>query len=85
MQWELELEACLKKLSQTKTSIEQSKHSVLWKLAIASKLKRESSVTNAWLSERLHMGVPNSVSNFCGKYRREVEAKCEYAKILENI
>jgi len=63
----------------------KSKYSEGWKLAVASKLKRETSVTNAWLSEALHMGVPNSVSNLCGKYIKNQEKKCPHAKTLKNM
>ncbi len=84
-QWEMALMACLKTLGKSHSDARNSKYSEDWKLAVASKLKRETSATNAWLSERLHMGVPNSVSNLCVIYRKEREKKCSYAKILKNM
>ena len=53
--------------------------------AISSKLKRESSVTNAWLSDRLNMGKPRAVSAICGKYAREREGTCEWARRLKEL
>jgi hypothetical protein len=54
-----------------------------WKLAVATQLKRRTSVTNAWLSEMLQMGVPNAVSDYCGNYAKEVERNCRFAKKLK--
>ena len=34
------------------------------------RLKRETSPTNAWLSQQLSMGVPNEVSDYRGKCQR---------------
>ena len=83
--WEMALKACIKTLGKSPSDARNSKYSEEWKLAVASKLKRETSATNAWLSEMLRMGVPNSVSNLCVKYRKEREKKCPHAKILSNM
>jgi hypothetical protein len=83
--WEAALTACLARLGTGEDEAAQCKFSERWKLAIASKLKRETSVTNAWLAQRLSMGVPNSVSNLCGVYRRNAEPRCTYAKKLKNV
>lgn len=50
-----------------------TKRSADWKLAVSLKLKREASVTNRWLAERLAMGTPKGVSAFCGLYPKERE------------
>ena len=83
--WQAALEACLHRLGFSQADATQAKYSERWKLAIASKLKRETSVTNRWLARQLSMGVPNSVSNLCGVYRREAEARCTYARKLKNM
>ncbi len=49
-----------------------------WKLAIALKLKRETSATNAWLAVPLIMGTPKGVSSFCGKYAKERQAHWDF-------
>ena len=53
-----------------------------WKVAIAAKLKAETSATNAWISERLSMGAPNAVSDYYGKYLKNRAKKCPLAKKL---
>jgi putative transposase len=83
--WSAALEACLGDLKMTADDVARSRYSVPWKLAIASKLKRETAVSNAWLAENLNMGVPNSVSNLVGVYRRQAEAHCPSAKKLGNM
>ncbi len=83
-QWEMALKTCLKALGKRRSEAKKSKYSEAWKLAIASKLKRETSVTNAWLSEALYMGEPKSVSNLCGKYTKNREKKCPHAQILKS-
>ena len=56
-----------------------------WKLAIGSKMKRETSVSNKWLSERLHMGVARGVSSNCAIYRKQREAHCPHTKRLKDF
>jgi hypothetical protein len=45
-------------------------------------MKSTTSVTNGWLSENLHMGKPNAVSDYCGKYVRMLSENCPLAKKL---
>jgi putative transposase len=85
LQWEKFVQIALSELNFSEEDISQSAYSVRWKLAIASQLKRSSSAPNPWLSKRLNMGVPNAVSNNCGRYQREEEIRCEYAKQLKNM
>jgi len=84
-QWEALLDRCLSILDMNARSATQAKNSEPWKLAIATKMKRETSVTNAWLSERLSMGAPNAVSDYCGKYSKTAERKCPFARKLEKL
>ena len=41
------------------------------KVKIAARLRRETTMTLAWISERLHMGAPGHVS--CLLYRKEAD------------
>jgi hypothetical protein len=66
LQWEHFLALALKSLGKSQAEVAQSPFSAPWKLAIASRLRRETSVTNRWLSEHLRMVQPNSVSTTCG-------------------
>jgi REP element-mobilizing transposase RayT len=83
LQWQLLLEKCMKLLQKTTKDLETRPKAPAWKLAIGSRLKRTCSVTNQWLSESLQMGNPKGVSAICGKYQREREATCPFAKVLE--
>ncbi|MDA1065585.1 MAG: transposase [Verrucomicrobia bacterium] len=83
--WEASLTQCLSHLRKTTKDAQKEKRSVDWKLAIASKLKRETAVTNAWLTKHLEMGATRSVSAICGVYQREKESSCPQAKALGNL
>ena len=85
LRWEGYLEASLKALSKNEADLESARKSQRWKLAIAASMKRETSVTNQWLSEHLYMGAPNAISSACGKYEREVQNSRKYAKRLRNL
>lgn len=83
--WEAGLLKCLSRLGKNKEDAESDKRSADWKLAVAAKLKRETSVTNAWLTEHLNMGTARSVSAICGVYLREREGSCREAKQLKKL
>jgi len=83
--WSGALKGCLARLELTGKDAARDPYSARWKLAIASKLRRETSVTNKWLAEHLVMGVPNSVSNLCGVYRRNEERRCPVARRLKDM
>jgi hypothetical protein len=83
--WELCLAKALKALKKSEADTTDAKRSDPWKLAIASKMKRETSVSNKWLSERLHMGVARGVSSNCAIYRKRREARCPHARGLKNL
>ena len=83
--WDTALSKRLELLGKNPSDAEGEKLSAAWKLAIASKLKRESSGTNAWLSDRLNMGKPRAVSAIWGKYAGEREGACEWARRLKGL
>jgi REP element-mobilizing transposase RayT len=85
LQWESYVLAALKAVRKTQADVTAGKYSEAWKLAIASKMKRETSVTNQWLSDRLNMGVANGVSSNCGIYRQLHEQDCQHAQQLVKL
>ena len=85
MRWELCLAKALKALKKSEADTTDARRSDPWKLAIASKMKRETSVSNKWLSERLHMGVARGVSSNCAIYRKQREAHCPHTKRLKDF
>jgi putative transposase len=85
LRWELCLAKALKALKKSEADTTDAKRSEPWKLAIASKMKRETSVSNKWLGERLHMGVARGVSSNCAIYRKQREARCPHTKRLKNF
>ncbi len=82
MGWEDDLCRYLKILKIDPTELQTMRKSDRRKVAIAARLKNSTSVTNVWLSVNLHMGKPNAVSDYCGKYVRTVEANCPLARKL---
>lgn len=85
LHWENLLRRSLEHVEKSEADIRGDKFSADWKLAIATKLRRESAVSNRWLSDALQMGAPNAVSNNCGRYQREREHACPWAKRLTNM
>ena len=83
MGWEEDLRRYLKTLKIDPSELRSMRKSDRRKVAMAVRLKNTTSVTNVWLSENLHMGKPNAVSDYCGKYVRMVEASCPLAKKLK--
>ena len=56
-----------------------------WKIALATWLKRGSSVPNRWISEHLHMGPPDAVSRYVGEVTRGEPSRAEAGAILERL
>jgi len=42
-------------------------YSAPWKVAIAAALRQTTSASNRWIAEKLHMGAPNSVSQYLSR------------------
>lgn len=80
--WEESLHRCLRLLKKKPDDVEGDRRSARWNVAIAAKLIRETSATNAWIAQALDLGVPNAVSDYCGKYVRGAERDCPFAKKL---
>ena len=83
--WENGLAMCLDALGKGSADISTDAKSAAWKLAIASKLKSETSVTNDWLGASLNMGRGRSVSAILGRYAKSSKAKCKSYRQLSNL
>ena len=54
-------------LGKDATAIREDLKSADWKLMLAAVMKRYTSATNVWITERLNMGIPQAVSQNVGK------------------
>ncbi|MGJ8649474.1 MAG: transposase [Opitutaceae bacterium] len=61
--WEQIVKTEMKRLKKKESDIENSKKGADWKVAIAKRLRKETTVKNPWIAQRLQMGHPNYVSN----------------------
>ncbi len=66
-EWEERLEAGISALRRRLSEAPAEPKSAPWKVALAAWLKRHTSATNRWLTERLHMGPPDAVSRYVGE------------------
>jgi len=71
--WESLLQRGLSAAGKSEQAALAVKKSEEWKIWIARELKRRSNAPNAWISRRLHMGVPQAVTVNIGRF--EAEAK----------
>ncbi len=60
--WESLVVDELKRAKKTETDIANDKKGVAWKVRIAKRLRKETTVKNPWIAQRLNMGHPNHVS-----------------------
>lgn len=68
--WEEKLQAAAEALGVSLRKLpSQRQRSAPDKVALAALLKQTTSVTNAWLAERLQMGQPASVSQYVRRFR----------------
>jgi hypothetical protein len=68
-EWETRLAAGARALGRELPPAPAEPKSAPWKVALAAWLKRHTSATNRWLTERLHMGPPDAVSRYVGEVR----------------
>jgi len=66
-EWETRLEAGARALERPLSAAAADPKSAPWKVALAAWLKRHTSATNRWLTERLNMGPPDAVSRYVGE------------------
>ena len=60
--WEALLDRGIRAAGQTEQTARRQKKSEEWKVWVAHELKRRTNAPNAWIAERLHMGVPHAVT-----------------------
>jgi putative transposase len=65
--WERIVEAEMKRLVKKDADIAGDPKGADWKVAIAKRLRKETTAKNPWIAERLQMGHPNYVSNLVNK------------------
>jgi len=68
-EWEQLLEQAARTLKFDFSTIRETPKCAAAKVALAAWLKRRTSVTNRWLTEKLHMGAPDGVSRYTGQLR----------------
>lgn len=61
--WEAVVAEEMKKSGKSESEIMNDGKSAPWKVAIAKRLRRETTAGNLWIAKRLRMGSPNYVSN----------------------
>ena len=61
--WEAVVVEELKKSGKSESEIVKDRKSDPWKIAVAKRLRRETTAGNPWIAKRLRMGSPNYVSN----------------------
>lgn len=83
MIWGEAIDQCLRKLGHEHGEIVSARKSAPWKVAVATRLKQVSTVTNPWLSQRLNMGAPDGVSRYCSECRSG--KRPDAAKLLQII
>ena len=81
-QWEFMLERCMIALGKTKEDIVRVGKSASWKKAIASNMRKRSSVTGLWLGDKLQMGAARNVNAMISYYDKRTVKRCPFAKRL---
>lgn len=67
--WERALAGLLVQVGKTPSDAAADWKSALWKVSVAEALRRTTTATNRWIAEKLHMGAPNSVSQYLAMAR----------------
>ena len=86
LKWELFLERGLNALGKDTTAILKDKKSEAWKVMLAAAIKKHTSATNVWITEKLNMGIAQAVSQSVGKFFASGEdQKDDYQDLIINI
>jgi len=67
LDWERIVQVELKRLKKKESMAATSPKGADWKVNIAKRLRKETTASNLWIAQRLHMGHPNYVSNLVNK------------------
>ena len=68
--WDNLLDTLLKALNKSKDDIDSDTKSASWKVMIAYYLKKNTAVTNRWLSDNLNMGAVQGVSRYVAAFAK---------------
>src|SRR5690625_6587744 len=71
MEWEELATDCLRRLGKSADDAVGDLQSAEWKAALAWWMKKNTSVSNRWLGDRLNMGPPAMVSRLAGAFGRK--------------
>lgn len=69
--WTAELDRHLTRARKSRMDAAKDWKGAAWKIVIAAEMRRQTSVSNRWLAENLHMGAASSVSQYVSEYRRK--------------
>jgi putative transposase len=83
--WAKLLALGLKAVGQNQAQAAEAPKSAAWKMAVAAWLKSQTQVSNAWLSEQLHLGAPAAFSRNLTLYKRQLDPKDKLWKALTSI
>ena len=67
LEWERLTQIEMQRLKKTVDDISQDTKGAAWKVAIAKRLRKETTASNPWIAQHLKMGHPNYVSNLVNK------------------
>jgi len=73
--FETVLAQLLKKVGKQKSDLAKEGKSIGWKVALAAAMKQQTTVTNRWLGENLHLGNMYEVSRKTSDWLRHPEMK----------
>lgn len=74
--WEELLERGFRAAGQTDATARAQRKSEPWKIWVAAEMKRRTNAPNAWISQRLHMGVPHAVTIHVRRFESEPNNRC---------
>jgi REP element-mobilizing transposase RayT len=64
------LETLLVKCGKNRADAATEPKGALWKIGIAAAMRKSTPATNRWITETLHMGPPNAVSQYLSRVKR---------------
>jgi len=86
LRWEMFLEKGLSALDKDAKAIAADLKSADWKVTLAALLKKKTSATNVWISQKLNMGAPDAVSRYVSEFRRnEGDQNESYKELVTKV
>jgi len=82
--WEQTLQSALDVLGRKDADLRKERKGAIWKVALARLLRQKHLAPNAWISERLSMGKPGTVSQYVNRHKRMGEKEQTW-KTLRNM